>query len=262
MAIFHFTMKNISAGERQSAVAAAAYRRGAQFTRAATGRSHDYTQKKEVTHREIALPPNAPAWAVERYPSSDEGSERLWNDIEARENEHSRRATAVLAKELEFSLPVELAHEEQVALARDFVTTSLAARGYAADWVIHAKDGNPHVHVMYTERALSDEDGRWGNKIRVPNRRRQLLEFRAEWAMAANRHLALAGHEERIDHRSHEDRGLELEPGVHRGSEPGNPDEYAAWQARGPGGRGHILRQRAVAPGTSGGARETGREHS
>ena len=232
MAIFHFSMKNISAGERQSAVAAAAYRRGAQFTRAATGRSHDYTQKKEVTHREIALPPNAPAWAVERYPSSDEGSERLWNDIEARENEHSRRATAVLAKELEFSLPVELAHEEHVALAGDFVTASLAARGYTADWVIHAKDGNPHVHVMYTERAPSDEDGRWGNKIRVPNRRRQLLEFRAEWAMAANRHLALAGHEERIDHRSHEDRGLELEPGVHRGSEPGNPDEYAAWQAR------------------------------
>ncbi|MCY3872691.1 MAG: AAA family ATPase [Rhodobacteraceae bacterium] len=232
MAIFHFSMKNISAGERQSAVAAAAYRRGAQFTRAATGQSHDYTNKKEVTHREIALPPNAPAWAVERYPSSDKGSQRLWNDIEARENEHSRRATAVLAKELEFSLPVELSHEEHVALARDFVTTSLAVRGYTADWVVHAKDGNPHVHVMYTERELTDEDGRWGNKIRVPNRRRQLLEFRAEWAMAANRYLALAGHEEKIDHRSHKDRGLELEPGVHRGSEPRNPGEYATWQAR------------------------------
>ena len=185
-----------------------------------------------MTHREIALPPNAPAWAVERYPSGDEGSERLWNDIEARENEHSRRATAVLAKELEFSLPVELTHEEQVALARDFITTSVAARGYTADWVVHAKDGNPHVHMMYTERALSDEDGRWGNKIRVPNRRRQLLELRAEWAMEANRHLALAGHEERIDHRSHKDRGLELEPGVHRGSEPRDPDEHVAWQAR------------------------------
>ena len=232
MAIFHFTMKNISAGERQSAVAAAAYRRGAQFTRVATGESHDYTKKQEVAHREITLPPNAPAWAVERYPSSDDASQRLWNDIEARENEHSRRDTAVLAKELEFSLPVELTHEEQVALARDFVTTSLAARGYTADWVVHAKEGNPHVHVLYTERALSDEDGRWGKKIRVSNRRQQLLELRAEWAMAANRHLDRAGHEERIDHRSHKDRGLDLEPGVHRGSVPKDPDGYAAWKAR------------------------------
>ena len=232
MAIFHFAMKNISAGERQSAVAAAAYRRGARFTRVATGESHDYTRKQEVAHREITLPPNAPAWAVERYPSSDDASQRLWNDIEARENEHSRRDTAVLAKELEFSLPVELTHEEHVALGRDFVTTSLAARGYTADWVVHAKEGNPHVHVLYTERALSDEDGRWGKKIRVPNRRQQLLELRAEWAMAANRHLDLAGHEERIDHRSHKDRGLELEPGVHRGSVPGDPDEYPAWKAR------------------------------
>ena len=232
MAIFHFAMKNISAGERQSAVAAAAYRRGARFTRAATGQTHDYTRKQEVAHGEITLPPNAPAWAVEQYPSGDQGSQRLWNDIETRENEHSRRDTAVLAKELEFSLPVELTHEEQVALARDFVTTSLAARGYTADWVVHAKDGNPHVHVMYTERGLTGEEGRWGKKIRVPNRRQQLLELRAEWAMAANRHLALAGHEERVDHRSHKDRGLELEPGVHRGSEPSDPDEYAAWQAR------------------------------
>ena len=108
MAIFHFSAQVISAADGRSAVAAAAYRRGAQFTRLATGRSHDYTQKKEVAHREIILPPNAPAWAIERYPSSDEGSQRLWNDIEARENEHSRRDTAVLAKELEFSLSYEV----------------------------------------------------------------------------------------------------------------------------------------------------------
>ena len=34
-------------------------------------------------------------------------SARLWNDIEKRENHHSRRASAQLAREIEFSLPVE-----------------------------------------------------------------------------------------------------------------------------------------------------------
>ena len=235
MAIFHFTAQVISAAENRSAVAAAAYRHAAKMERAADGRSHDYQAKPGVEHEEIILPPDAPEWAAARFLTEPvrEASERLWNDIEARENQHSRRATAALAKEIEFSLPVELTRGEQVELARDFIVQALVARGYTCDWVLHqAAEDNPHIHVMYTERELASEPGRWGNKIRVANRRQQLLELRAEWAMAANRHLALAGHEARIDHRSHKDRGLELDPGVHRGSMPRDPDDYIAWKAR------------------------------
>ena len=234
MAIFHFAAQIISAAEGRSAVAAAAYRHATQMERAADGRALNYQGKRDVEHEEITLPPGAPAWAVERYLSKPvtEASERLWNDIEARENKHSRRATATLAKEIEFSLPVEMTYDEQIELARDFIANSLAARGYTCDWVLHAKEDNPHVHVMYTERGLTSEPEHWGKKIRVPNRRQQLLELRAEWAMAANRHLERGGYEARIDHRSHKDRGLELDPGVHRGSEPNDPDEYVVWQAR------------------------------
>lgn len=40
------------------------------------------------------------------------------------------------------------------------------------------------------------------------NSEEQLVLWRAAWADVTNRHLETAGHEERIDHRSHADRGL------------------------------------------------------
>lgn len=49
------------------------------------------------------------------------------------------------------------------------------------------------------------------------NSEEQLLAWREAWATAANRCLELAGHAERIDHRSHAARGLEERPTVHEG---------------------------------------------
>ena len=242
MAIFHFSAQVISAADGRSAVAAAAYRHGAAMRRNLDGRGFNYRGKGDVAHEEMTLPPGAPEWANLRYGAGVSGSDspssasaasaRLWNDIEKRESRHSRRATAALAKEIEFSLPAEMTRAEQVALARDFIVNSLAARGYTCDWVLHAKEGNPHVHVMFSERVLAEGAGEWGNKIRTPNRRQQLLDLRAEWAMAANRHLERGGYNERVDHRSHEDLGLTIAPGVHRGSEPTDPGGHDAWQAR------------------------------
>lgn len=49
------------------------------------------------------------------------------------------------------------------------------------------------------------------------NSEEQLLQWRGNWAAAANLALAQAGHEERIDHRSHAARGLEETPTIHEG---------------------------------------------
>ena len=49
------------------------------------------------------------------------------------------------------------------------------------------------------------------------NSEEHLLVWREAWATAANRCLELAGHGERIDHRSHAARGLEERPTVHEG---------------------------------------------
>lgn len=49
------------------------------------------------------------------------------------------------------------------------------------------------------------------------NSEEQLAAWRAVWADVSNRCLERAGHEERIDHRSHADRGLTEQPTIHEG---------------------------------------------
>ena len=45
----------------------------------------------------------------------------------------------------------------------------------------------------------------------------QLVLWRAAWADAVNRCLERSGHDERVDHRSHAERGLDEQPTVHEG---------------------------------------------
>lgn len=49
------------------------------------------------------------------------------------------------------------------------------------------------------------------------NSEEQLLLWRKAWADVTNLHLERAGHEERIDHRSHAERGLLEQPTIHEG---------------------------------------------
>ena len=49
------------------------------------------------------------------------------------------------------------------------------------------------------------------------NSEEQLIQWRKAWADAANRYLEWYGYEERIDHRSHAERGLDEQPTIHEG---------------------------------------------
>ena len=49
------------------------------------------------------------------------------------------------------------------------------------------------------------------------NSEEQLVLWRAAWADASNRYLESAGREERIDHRSYAERGLDEQPTIHEG---------------------------------------------
>lgn len=49
------------------------------------------------------------------------------------------------------------------------------------------------------------------------NSEEQLIAWRAAWADASNRYLEKAGRKERIDHRSHTERGLDEHPTIHEG---------------------------------------------
>src|SRR5713101_5095947 len=203
MAIYHFQVKIISRSQGRSAVAAAAYRSASELHDQRQGQSFDYSDKPNVVHSEIFSPTNAPAWVHDR--------ESLWNAVESGE----RRKDSQVAREVEFAIPQELSQEEGVALAREFVQREFVARGMVADLNVHWEEDNPHAHVMLTMREVSEQG--FGRKVTEWNRVELLKAWREHWADLANEHLHRHGHDMRIDHRSYQDQGVELEPTSHLG---------------------------------------------
>jgi Ti-type conjugative transfer relaxase TraA len=203
MAIYHLHVKVIGRKSGSSAVASAAYRSGLRLRDERLERSHDFSAKRGVVHSEVMLPANAPeAWG---------DRERLWNDVEAFEV----RKDAQLAREVEFALPREMSEAQGLELARDFVRAEFVGLGMIADLNVHwdmAEDGmpKPHAHVMLSMRAV-DENG-FGKKVRDWNRTEMVERWREHWAELVNERLAELDIDARIDHRSLEAQGIDLEP--------------------------------------------------
>jgi len=203
MAIYHFSAKVISRANGSSAVASAAYRSASELHDARLGRAHDFSNKAGVIYSEVLLPKDAPERLSDRT--------TLWNEVEAGE----KRKDAQLAREVEFSIPREMSQKQGVQLARDFVEKEFVKRGMVADLNVHwdkAKDGNPkpHAHVMLAMREVGQEG--FGKKVRDWNSTELLKGWREAWATHVNERMAELGLEGRIDHRSYEDQGIELEP--------------------------------------------------
>lgn len=74
-----------------------------------------------------------------------------------------------------------------------------------------------HGYVRMDKHPKSTRYGRQNPISARWNSEEQLLVWREAWATAANRCLELAGHDSRIDHRSHAERGLEERPTIHEG---------------------------------------------
>ncbi|MGQ2933874.1 MAG: Ti-type conjugative transfer relaxase TraA [Sphingopyxis sp.] len=208
MAIYHFSAKVISRAAGSSAVAAAAYRSADRLHDERLGRSHDFSNKAGVVHSEVLLPDGADERWTDR--------EQLWNDVEAAE----LRKDAQLAREIEFAIPREMTEAEGIALARDFVQAVFVDRGMIADLNIHwdiGADGlaRPHAHVMLTMREIRiGEEGsaEFGAKVRDWNRTELLTHWREAWADHVNARLAELDIDARVDHRTLEVQGIDLEP--------------------------------------------------
>ncbi len=203
MAIYHFSVQVIGRAQGRSAVAAAAYRAGERLHDERLDRDHDFRAKSGVEHSEIFLPEGAPEQWRDR--------ERLWNDVEAFE----KRKDAQLAREAEFSIPREMTKAQGIELARDFVAQEFVARGMIADLNVHwdiGADGQPkpHAHVMLTMREVGP-DG-FGQKVREWNAKENVEQWRERWADHVNTRLAELDIDARIDHRSYEAQGIDLEP--------------------------------------------------
>jgi len=176
---------------------------------------------KGVEHAEIVLPEGVEAdWALDRS--------RLWNAVEHAE----KRKDARVAREFEIGLPHELNAEQRLSLTRDFALDLANRYGAAVDFAIHQPhtEGdvrNVHAHVLMTtrmvgpdglgEKTLIERENKWLLNHYQPTSHMQLRDIRQAWENHANRHLVRAGLDVRIDHRSHQERGLEVEPTEHMG---------------------------------------------
>lgn len=203
MAIYHFSAKVISRANGSSALASAAYRSAARLHDERLDRDHDFTNKSGVVHSDVLLPDNAPEYLSDR--------ERLWNEVEATE----KRKDAQLSREVEFAIPRELNQQQGVDLACHFVKSEFVEQGMIADINVHwdiGADGlaKPHAHVMLTMREVS-EDG-FGAKVRNWNKTELVQAWREHWAEHVNERLASLDIDVRIDHRSLEAQGIDLEP--------------------------------------------------
>jgi len=233
MAIYHCSIKIISRGKGQSAVAAAAYRAGELIRNEYDGITHDYTRKGGVAHTEILLSRHTPA----EY----ENRSVLWNAVEQIE----KAKNSQLAREIELALPAKLTLGQNISIVREYVTRHFVSAGMCADICVHdKKDGNPHAHIMLTMRPF-EPSGEWGVKQKkeyildrrgekiydpqkkqykcrsVPstdwNEQTKAEQWRAGWAEACNAFLERQELPERVDHRSYERQGIDQVPTVHMG---------------------------------------------
>jgi Ti-type conjugative transfer relaxase TraA len=214
-------MKPISRASGRSSVAAAAYRAAECLENERDGLVHDFSRRSGVEHAEIVIPAGADAeWAKKRS--------ALWNAAEASE----KRKDARVAREIEVSLPHELSGEQRLALTREFAQGLADRYGVAVDFAIHRPHGktdirNHHAHIMMTTRKAGPDglgeksDLELENKklqaLGLPTSHEQLRDIRIGWEQRTNEHLARAGLDIRVDHRSHQERGLEIEPTQHMG---------------------------------------------
>ena len=240
MALYHFSVKQVSRGKGQTVVNSAAYISGQKLYNDYYGQTHDYTKKSGVVFTEILTPEYVPERLSDR--------ETLWNEVE--QIEKSKRAQ--LAYSFDIALQNELTLDENIELAREFCWEQFVARGMIVDLAVHEgksknedEPDNPHFHVLAPIRPFTEE-GSWGNKQKREyvldedgnrikdakgkdifnavsttgwNDPELLKEWRRAWTEKVNEKFRECHMAARIDHRSYKEQGIDLIPTIHEGYE-------------------------------------------
>jgi hypothetical protein len=218
MAFFRFAVRSVSRGaigEGRSATAAAAYRAGERIRDERTGKLHNYSRRRDVTHRQILLPSRLPEgaaeWALDRA--------RLWN---AAEHAETRRNSRV-AREYLLSLPHELDASQRLALAQGFAREIADRHNVVVDLCMHdpKPEGdrrNFHAHLLATTReiGLDGLGAKAGSELRHPDSlargllgAEEIRHLRQRWATHSNEAYRAAGLDLRVDPRTLAEQGLE-----------------------------------------------------
>ena len=167
---------------------------------------------------------NLPAWAKD-------DPKTFW-----RAAEKGERKNGAVYREAVIALPNQLTQAQNEALVKDLVAK--LAPGMAYQFAIHAPisslegEPNPHVHVMRSDRVddgidrtAEDFFSRYNSvKPQAGGRRKasggrnrmelrnELIATREQVADTINNHLAMHGHDARVDHRTLKEQGVRRKP--------------------------------------------------
>ena len=220
MAIFHLNTSTISRKSGRTSTAAAAYRCGGILYDERTDKTHDYTKKQGVVFSECFLFENGEKINLDR--------QRVWNTAEKVE----KRVDARTAREIIINLPYELDEINRTELVQEFTEHIAKTYNVAIDFAIHepSKDGdqrNHHAHILMTTRqaTLGENNslilGEKTNlelsntklgKLGLPKTQDQITAIRERWSTMANDYLEFSHIDERIDHRSYAEQGIDKLP--------------------------------------------------
>ena len=161
----------------------------------------------------------------------------------------TRTVSGDVFNSFDIALQNEFSMQENIDLARQFLSDNFVSRGMVVDFAVHQPDkadggiSNPHFHVMCPIRPI-EPDGRWGKKQRreyvldeygervldeagnyvfnaVPTtdwgKPETLEAWRQAWAELCNAKFAEKNLECRIDHRSFARQGVDQIPTQHEG---------------------------------------------
>ena len=158
---------------------------------------------------------NLPSWAVNAHD--------FWQTIE-----NSEKVGNVQARGFQLNLPIELNREEHIKIVQLLMKEYFSKHAYTL--AFHDKPGNPHVHVLFSERLIDDrpEPGRNSyckqrtgyskdRKITGLKRDQWLRRLRKGWEEIQNQALERCGCKERVSCETLEKQGIKRLPQVHLG---------------------------------------------
>jgi len=218
MASYHLTAK---IGNKGKATAHAAY----------IAREGKYSDGKRYEDLEHTASGNMPEW-------STHNAGHFWTAADEQE-----RVNGSVYREIEVALPREFTPSQRVELVQAFIEQELGDK-HAYQFAIHMpkaaleKEDQPHAHIMYSERirdGIERDPEQYFKRYNAKNPEKggakkfsggksknalkdELLGQRKRWAEVQNKHLEKYGYNDRVDHRSLKDQGIEREPEKHLGA--------------------------------------------
>jgi hypothetical protein len=208
MAKYHFEFGFVGRGpkhESKSSIAKAAYNSREKLEDERTGKTYSWSRLGDAEWTAIFLPEHAPQeW--HDLNAQDKLRNKLWQELENREDKNRNRDTAMLSRAWILAIPNEFdTKEKRVFFAKDFAR-SLAREGWIIDIAIHPPETdkrNYHIHAQLPLREV-DQDGfskrinLWGKEAGI-NRdmtyAEEMAKQKERFVNLGARHLKRWGHE-------------------------------------------------------------------